>query len=90
MAKMVPCLRFDDQAEVHGFWERLSDDGKPGKCGWLMDRFGVSWQIVPTALGELISAAEPARAARFMQAMLQMTKLDIDGLRKAYDAGLAA
>jgi predicted 3-demethylubiquinone-9 3-methyltransferase (glyoxalase superfamily) len=79
-----------DQAEVDRFWEGLSEGGKTEQCGWLTDRFGVSWQIVPTVLGEMLQDADPARAGRVMQALLQMTKLDIDALKKAYDGGSAA
>jgi predicted 3-demethylubiquinone-9 3-methyltransferase (glyoxalase superfamily) len=79
-----------DQAEVDRFWERLSDGGKTEQCGWLTDRFGVSWQIVPTVLGDMLRDADPARAERVMRAMLQMIKLDIDALKKAYDGGATA
>jgi predicted 3-demethylubiquinone-9 3-methyltransferase (glyoxalase superfamily) len=79
-----------DQAEVDRFWERLSDGGKTEQCGWLRDQFGVSWQIVPTVLGDMLRDADPARAGRVMQALLQMTKLDIEALRKAYDGAAAA
>jgi predicted 3-demethylubiquinone-9 3-methyltransferase (glyoxalase superfamily) len=76
-----------DQAEVDRFWERLSDGGKTEQCGWLKDRFGVSWQIVPTVLGEMLRDADPVRAGRVMQALMQMTKLEIDALSRAYDGG---
>ncbi len=75
-----------DQAEVDDFWDRLLEGGKPQQCGWLTDRFGVSWQIVPTALGEMLRDSDAKRAARVMQAMLQMIKLDIAALKKAYDS----
>ncbi len=74
-----------DQAEVDGFWDRLSDGGETVQCGWLKDRFGVSWQIVPTALGEMLNDPDPVRAERVMRAMLKMVKLDIGALRGAYD-----
>ncbi len=78
-------VRCADQAEVDQFWERLSDGGEPQRCGWLKDRFGVSWQIVPTALGEMLQAPDRTAAGRVMEAMMGMTKLDIAGLRAAYN-----
>lgn len=74
-----------DQGEVDQFWDRLSEEGTTERCGWLRDRFGLSWQVVPTALGEMLRDPDQARAQRAMQAMLQMTKLDIEVLRKAYE-----
>lgn len=79
-----------DQGEVDRFWDSLSDGGEAGRCGWLTDRFGLSWQIVPTALGEMLGDPDPERVRRAMQAMLQMTKLDIQALRNAYDGKPAA
>jgi len=76
-----------DQAEVDAFWERLTNGGEPVQCGWLTDRFGVSWQIVPIALMDMMSDPDPARAARVMAAMMKMVKLDIGVLRKAYEDG---
>jgi predicted 3-demethylubiquinone-9 3-methyltransferase (glyoxalase superfamily) len=73
------------QEEVDHYWESLSAGGEKGQCGWLKDRFGLSWQVVPTALGELLSAAEGEQAMRVTQAMLQMTKLEIAGLQAAFD-----
>ncbi|MGJ4843760.1 MULTISPECIES: VOC family protein [unclassified Leifsonia] len=76
----------DDQAEVDRLWDALtSDGGEPGQCGWLKDRWGLSWQIVPSALDELLSDPDPARANRAVQAMLSMGKLDIAALRAAAD-----
>jgi len=75
----------ETQAEVDDYWEKLSAGGQPGRCAWLKDRFGVSWQVVPTALIELIQDNDAAKSARVMQAMLAMTKIDIAGLRRAYE-----
>ena len=75
-----------DQAEGDRLWQALtSNGGQPSRCGWLSDRFGVSWQIVPAALPKYLGGPDRAGAARAMQAMLGMVKLDIDGLRKAYE-----
>lgn len=80
-----------DQAEVDRLWERLcANGGQAEQCGWLRDRYGVSWQIVPTALVQYLGGADRAGAQRAMQAMLQMTKLDIDGLKNAYEGKSAA
>jgi predicted 3-demethylubiquinone-9 3-methyltransferase (glyoxalase superfamily) len=75
-----------DQAEVDHYWTRLSEGGEQGPCGWLKDRFGVSWQVVPTRLLELIADPDAGRAHRAMQAMLAMKKLDIAELERAADA----
>jgi predicted 3-demethylubiquinone-9 3-methyltransferase (glyoxalase superfamily) len=74
-----------DQAEVDRLWDALSEGGTVEMCGWLKDRYGVSWQIVPTALGELMRDTDRQRAARVAKAMLGMKKLDIAGLRRAYE-----
>lgn len=74
------------QAEVDRYWKKLSAGGKEIQCGWLTDKFGVSWQIVPTTLPELLGDPDPARAQRVMQAMLQMIKLDIGKLKQAAKA----
>lgn len=74
-----------DQDEVDHYWERLTDGGQEVQCGWLKDRFGVSWQIVPVGMEELLNDADPARAQRAVQAMLGMVKLDLAGLRAAAD-----
>lgn len=71
------------QEEVDELWAKLSAGGSPGPCGWLKDKFGVSWQIIPTVLGELLGDPDPAKAQRVMQAMLQMSKIDIATLRQA-------
>lgn len=75
------------QDEVDRLWEQLGRGGQHQQCGWLKDRFGLCWQIVPTVLYTLLKGPDPAKAARAMQAMLQMTKLDIAGLQRAYDGG---
>ncbi len=75
----------ENQAEVDWYWSQLSSGGEEGQCGWLKDKFGVSWQIVPTALGELMGDSDPAKAQRVMQAMLQMRKIDVAGLQRAHD-----
>ena len=73
----------DTQKEVDFYWDRFVDGGQPVQCGWLTDRFGVSWQIVPNRLGELMSDPDPERANRVMRAMLKMVKLDIAELEAA-------
>ena len=73
----------ETQAEVDELWEKLSAGGEEGRCGWLKDKFGVSWQIVPTVLGELLGDQDPAKAQRVTHAMLQMKKLDIEILKQA-------
>jgi predicted 3-demethylubiquinone-9 3-methyltransferase (glyoxalase superfamily) len=72
-----------DQDEVDHYWAALVDGGEPGQCGWLKDRYGLSWQIVPDRMGEVMGDPDPARAGRAMQAMLGMQKLDIAALRAA-------
>ena len=77
----------DDQAEVDRLWDALTaDGGQPGPCGWLKDRFGLSWQIVPAELNVLVDDPDPERARRAMEAMLKMGKIDIDEVRRAADA----
>lgn len=79
---MVLC---DDQAELDRYWNALLEDGgKPQACGWLIDRFGVRWQIVPAKLDELMSGEDPARSKKVTDALLKMIKLDIATLEKAY------
>jgi len=71
--------------EVDHYWEKLSAGGKTSQCGWLKDKFGVSWQVVPTLLARLVSDADPGKAQMVMAAMLQMEKLDVAALQTAYD-----
>ncbi|HSN41878.1 MAG TPA: VOC family protein [Burkholderiales bacterium] len=75
----------ETQDEVDAMWERLSEGGEKGQCGWLKDKYGVSWQVVPTVLGEMMSDPDPEKSKRVMTAMLQMRKLDIKALKQAYD-----
>ena len=79
-----------DQAEVDRLWDALSDGGSIEQCGWLKDRYGVSWQIVPTVLGQMLGDSDPAKAQQVMQAMLRMIKLDIAGLKAAYEGASAS
>jgi predicted 3-demethylubiquinone-9 3-methyltransferase (glyoxalase superfamily) len=75
----------DDQSEVDRLWDALSEGGQIEQCGWLKDRYGLSWQIVPKALGELMKDKDPARSKRVAEAMMKMVKLDAAALRRAYD-----
>jgi predicted 3-demethylubiquinone-9 3-methyltransferase (glyoxalase superfamily) len=75
----------ETQAEVDTLWEKLSEGGEESQCGWLKDKYGLSWQIVPTALGRLMGDKDPEKASRVMQAMLQMSKIDIKKLQEAYE-----
>lgn len=75
-----------NQAEVDALWERLVEGGSPSQCGWLKDKFGLSWQIVPRALVTMLNDPDAVKATRVMQAMLKMSKIDIAALRQAYDS----
>ena len=75
-----------DQAEIDYYWRQLSEGGEEGVCGWLKDRYGLSWQITPTVLLELASDSDPAKSQAVMKAMLGMVKIDIDELRRVYEA----
>ena len=89
MFKFTPAISLfvncTTQQEVDDLWDRLSAGGVKEQCGWLRDKFGVSWQIIPTVLGELLYGPDPAKSKRVMQAMLQMRKIDIARLKEAHD-----
>ena len=80
MSLFVSC---ETQDEIDGYWQKLTEGGKEVQCGWLVDRFGVSWQIVPSILGKLLGDKDRQKANRVMQAMMKMVKLDIRGLQQA-------
>ena len=75
----------ETQEEVDALWNKLLEGGSEERCGWLKDKFGLSWQIIPTALGKLLGDKDPQKSQRVMQAMLQMNKIDIAGLQKAHE-----
>src|SRR5713101_3810047 len=87
----TPAISFfvncETQQEVDDLWEKLSAGGKKERCGWLKDKYGLSWQIIPTALGEMLGDKDPQKAGRVMQAMMQMGKIEIEGLKRAYEGG---
>lgn len=89
MYKFTPAISLfvhcETQQEVDELWEKLSEGGRIDQCGWLQDRYGLSWQIIPTLLGKLLGDKDPVKAKRAMQAMLQMKKIDMAGLQKAHD-----
>ena len=74
----------ETQEEVDELWEKLSAGGQKSRCGWLKDKYGLSWQIIPSALGEMLGDKDPEKSRRVMKAMLQMDKIDIKGLEQAY------
>jgi predicted 3-demethylubiquinone-9 3-methyltransferase (glyoxalase superfamily) len=78
-------VRCETQEEVDTLWDKLCDGGQPGPCAWLKDKYGLSWQIVPIALGQMLADPDPAKSQRVMQAMLEMKKIDIAALKAAYD-----
>ena len=86
--KFSPAISFlvscETQTELDGLWDKLTEGGEIEQCGWLKDRYGVSWQIVPSVLGEMMADNDPARVEKVAKAMLQMKKIDIEGLRRAY------
>jgi predicted 3-demethylubiquinone-9 3-methyltransferase (glyoxalase superfamily) len=79
---LVDC---ETQQEVDTLWEKLSEGGSKSQCGWLKDKFGLSWQVVPTILGKLMSDPDPKKSRRVMEAMLKMSRLDIATLQRAYE-----
>jgi predicted 3-demethylubiquinone-9 3-methyltransferase (glyoxalase superfamily) len=81
------CVSCATQEEVDYYWEKLSEGGEKGQCGWLTDKFGVSWQVVPTILGQMLSDPDAEKSRRVTKALLQMTKLDIGRLKQAYEQG---
>jgi predicted 3-demethylubiquinone-9 3-methyltransferase (glyoxalase superfamily) len=89
MFKFTPAISFfvdcTTQDEVDELWEKLSAGGEKSRCGWLKDKFGLSWQIIPRALGEMLHDKDPAKSQRVMKAMLQMDKIDINRLKQAYE-----
>lgn len=78
-------LNCDTQDEIDYYWEKLSEGGEKSRCGWLKDKFGLSWQIVPPILGKLLNDPDPVKSQKVMQAMMKMDKLDIKGLQDAYN-----
>lgn len=78
-------INCETQEEVDELWEKLSEGGETNQCGWLTDKFGLSWQVVPTALGDMMSDEDQEKAGRVMHAMLQMEKIDIATLKRAYE-----
>ncbi len=77
----------ETQQEVDELWEKLSAGGEKSRCGWLKDKFGLSWQIIPSVLGKMLRDKDPEKSRRVMNAMLQMDKIDIAKLKQAYDKG---
>lgn len=80
-------IKCETQPEVDDLWQKLSEGGRTDRCGWLQDRFGLSWQIVPSILPKLLQDKDAAKSSRVMKAMLQMDKIDIESLKRAYDQG---
>jgi predicted 3-demethylubiquinone-9 3-methyltransferase (glyoxalase superfamily) len=79
-------VKAETQAEIDDLWDKLTADGEPGPCGWLKDKYGLSWQIVPPLLGELLGDPDADKASAVMRAMMEMGKIDIEGLRGAYNS----
>ena len=91
MFTFSPAISFfvncETQAEVDDLWEKLSESGEKQRCGWLKDKYGVSWQIIPSVLGKMLQDKDAEKSKRVMNAMLQMNKIDIKGLTQSYDQG---
>ena len=89
-ANFTPAISFmiscEDQAEIDHLWDSLADGGQPLQCGWVTDRFGITWQVVPRDLGRLMSSGTPEQSARVQAALLQMVKLDLGVLKAAFDS----
>ena len=89
MYQLTPAISFvvncETQEEVDYYWEKLTQGGAEVQCGWIKDKFGLSWQITPTILMKMINDKDSAKVSRVMQAMMKMVKLDIEGLKRAYD-----
>src|SRR6202035_3012377 len=87
----TPAISFfvncETQQEVDDLWEKLSEGGEKRRCGWLKDKYGISWQIIPSVLGKFMHDKDPQKSKRVRQAMLKMDKLEIEGLKKAYAEG---
>jgi predicted 3-demethylubiquinone-9 3-methyltransferase (glyoxalase superfamily) len=77
----------ETQQEVDELWEKLSEGGEKGRCGWLKDKYGLSWQVIPSVLGEMLHDKDAEKSKRVRKAMLQMDKIDIKSLKQAYDQG---
>jgi predicted 3-demethylubiquinone-9 3-methyltransferase (glyoxalase superfamily) len=75
----------ETQDEVDELWNKLSQGGQPGRCGWLKDKYGLSWQIIPSALGRMLQDKDPGKSKRVLKAMLEMNKIDIEALKRAYE-----
>ena len=78
-------MNCETQDEVDKLWKKLSEGGEKGQCSWLKDKYGVSWQIVPTVLGEMLQDKDPRKSEKVMEALLQMDKIDIKTLKQAYE-----
>jgi predicted 3-demethylubiquinone-9 3-methyltransferase (glyoxalase superfamily) len=76
-------INCETSQDVDYYWSKLTEGGQPGPCGWLKDKYGLSWQVVPTGLDEVLGDKDPARAKRAMEAMLKMSKLDLDAMKRA-------